>query len=128
MSLLIAIQFWPAVVAVLLLVASCVRSPSGSAAYTRNFALILIMGSFAVCLALAVVEASDPKHNILIRDIAARAMIGLFIPALAVATLHLFRRSSSTRRALLALVASGILLLTSPLILIFVHCTSGDCL
>ena len=75
-------------------------------------------------------EASDPKNNMLARDVAGALLLAAGVPLVAgwlgarLAAAH----KNPVLRSLAVLVISAIFLGASPIYFLIVHCTSGDCL
>ena len=123
-------QFWPSVAA-----AACLAIVSASGASARPRVWLLLASSLIlVALALYVPSllgrAAEPRNNILARDIVASVTLAAAAPAWAAWAAFVLHSQGfgPIRRALTSLALSLLLLAASPIILLVVHCTSGDCL
>jgi len=97
----------------------------------RRWWKIVFPVSLGLCLASGIAEAyaiMHPINNILIRDaITVVLLSGASVLLSAVATRALYRFSLLSA-VLASLVVSLGITLAMPLLLLLVHCTSGDCL
>ena len=120
--------FWPALVAVLLVGYIMSKNIESRTKKWRFIAGIAIVISGITGLALGLYEASNPKNNRLIQDVISYALISFSAPALAALTANLMARSGAISRFLFSTLAGTLLIFASPVILLLVHCSSGDCL
>jgi hypothetical protein len=122
------VAFWPAVLAILAITTSGARAYDVSSGPWHSIGRLAVLLSGFACLVLALREASIPVYNRLTRDVVAFALIGFVGPAIAYAFAFARRTFPLWMRMLLSLVAGIVPLVISPLLLLVVHCTSGDCL
>lgn len=116
--------FWPSVVAVLAVGLSSARF---SASLRPVFA-VAVGACFIAYLALSLHQALDPTNNRLVRDAVAFVTIGVISPGAAYGAALLCRPRVAWVRATAPVVLGLIPILASPLALLLVHCSSGDCL
>jgi hypothetical protein len=124
------LQFWPSFAA-----AAClaVFSAWGASAQPRYWVLLagfLIIVALALYVPSLLGRAAEPRNNILGRDIVASVALAAAAPAWAAwAAFALHSQGfGPIRRAVTSLAMSLLLLAASPIIVLLVHCTSGDCL
>jgi hypothetical protein len=122
------LALWPAVLAVALIAAIGARADGSSSGRWRGIARLAVLFSLVTCLFLALREAAIPVNNRLTRDIVAFAVIGFVGPAISYVCAFARGEAPTWLRAALSLIAGFVPLVISPLMLLFVHCTSGDCL
>jgi hypothetical protein len=92
--------------------------------------ILVIAAVLAVYTPSLLVRAADPKHGIFGRDVAASLLGAAAVPAVG-AWVAFQLRARGVRGAagvVSSFAVSLLLLAASPLVLLFVHCTSGDCL
>lgn len=116
--------FWPAILAVLTIAALSIRLP----AHTRLVFLGVSLLSLSLSLGIALRDADDPFRNILMRDVAAVAVLSLLAPVAAYLAVLLLRGNRGWVRAAAAIAAGMAPIVSSPIVLLLVHCSSGDCL
>lgn len=122
------LSFWPAVLAVFVLVVAGSRCSSASPRTRGALAVSSIAFSLCACLVIALREAAIPANNRLTRDVVAFVLIGGIAPSLACLGAGWHRLSAAWLRVMVSLAMGMLPLLASPAILLLVHCTSGDCL
>jgi hypothetical protein len=122
------LALWPAVLAVALIAVSGARADGPSSGQWRRMARFAVLFSFVACLVLGYREAVIPANNRLTRDVVAFAAIGFLGPAISYVFAFSRGKSPAWLRVTLSLIAGYVPLVMSPLVLLFVHCTSGDCL
>jgi len=123
-------QFWPAVAAVAVLAAlSASRLATDSARWKLVSALVIAAG-VALYAPSLLLRGADPRNNLLIRDLVAALLLAAGGPALAAWSAHRLQRRGigPTWRAMTCLVLGLLWVAASPFVLLFAHCTSGDCL
>jgi hypothetical protein len=124
------LEFWPSAAAALCL---ALLGATGMPARARTWSLVTI-GVISAALTLYIPplleRASDPVHNMLVRDILASVAIASAAPAFGawVSFSLQSRRGRPVVRALSSLGVSILVLAAAPVVLLFAHCTSGDCL
>jgi hypothetical protein len=92
--------------------------------------ILVIVAVLAVYTPSLLARAADPKHGIFGRDVAASLLWAAAVPAVG-AWVAFQLRARGVRGAagvVSSFAVSLLLLAASPLVLLFVHCTSGDCL
>jgi len=124
----VVFQFWPAIISVLLISGISCAAGEPLLKELRLITGIAIIVSGVAGLLTSLYHASDPQHNLLVRDIVAFSLISLAAPVLTDRTARLLVRSITFIRFIVPAFAGLLLLSTSPLILLLVHCSSGDCL
>jgi hypothetical protein len=77
-----------------------------------------------------IVWASEPANNVLGRDVIGIIVLAAAIPLISAGVARITARlfAGNLVTSWCCLVASATCLLSSPLVLIAIHCTSGDCL
>ena len=121
-------HFWPALLAIVVV---AVIGATSVFRDVRSFwfataGIVTVTGG--VCLAIALREASNPLANRLTRDVVAFALLGAIAPLLVSATSRFFFRRDVWLRTSASLLVGLVPIYLSPLILLAVHCSSGDCL
>lgn len=125
MEELLVVMFAGAIVAVL--------TPTTLAASPRGWwcavAIVAIVAA-AANGGLASLSAREPDNNILVRDIFAWALIAGLTPLLvAVVPRGLIRNAKRVwPRTVVATLLVAVMTAATPLLVLLVHCTSGDCL
>jgi hypothetical protein len=124
------LTFWPA------LASATVLAISGATSLVHRHRYWLAISVACATLALffyapALMRiAADPINNILHRDIVAALLIVGLTPLLVGWLVYALSRYgySPVRRAVSAIVFGLLCALAAPWVVLFVHCTSGDCL
>ena len=122
------VEFWPSVVAVILVAVAGSVAGDGRADPWRRIALAGVVAASVACLVHALRAAAVPVNNMLTRDVVTMVFIGAFAPTLSYVVTFMWRVRARWLRVSLALIAGLMLLLLSPLVLLAAHCSSGDCL
>ena len=126
--LLTALQmFWPALLAVL---ASAAASPAVRGYREAILTAVLAVGAGLACVwatRVAFPSAADPAHS---QDLLRTFGMAAAAPVLAVGAAALARRRSRSTWAppLLAVLLGATWVLASPLMLLLLACSTGDCL
>ena len=113
--------FWPAVVAMIAFSAFRVFRASGQPSLLSRFSLPLIVVSGIACALAGFIGNS----GFLVRDAIATLMFGAFAPAVSAAGLS---RLQSKIVPVVAPLAAFMILVVGSVVVLLVHCTSGDCL
>ena len=116
--------FWPAVLAVFTVVFVGVRFPP----HLHKVFFVGASASLALCLGLALREASIPANNLLTRDVAAYAVVGALAPIASYCAALLCRHRPAWVLVAVPAATGLVPVLASPFVLLMVHCSSGDCL
>jgi len=121
--------FWPSALAVLVVAYASIttwgRRPGRMAALSLALAGTLVLPYGWMIYGLA----TEPHSNILHRDIVGVLILGSAAPLIAAATAAIVRRIARGWTVGTAAVLVGMAwVLGSPLVLLAVHCSSGDCL
>ncbi len=118
------LEFWPVTIAVLVVAAAMAHRPSTLRSSRGLVVIAAIVGSAVGALVISLSQDSSP----LIRDVVAAVVVALLAPGTAAALGALLGAGPTAARFFGASVAGLLLLCASPLFLLLVHCTSGDCL
>ena len=120
------LAFWPSVLAVIVVAGIGTKDRVPGSRWRLAFVVAAVAG--VMCLAIAMWEATDPIQNLLVRDIAARAIFGAAAPLVAASAVRLVSGGPAWLRGGVGLVSGLAVLGISTVVLLLVHCTSGDCL
>jgi chromate transport protein ChrA len=123
-------NFWPSALAVV--IAVCV-SASTRIRERRRAAILAVVLAVAVTAVYGWIlrdQVTDPRSNILGRDVAGRLLIGAAAPLLTVfvAAFARFRGVHVWVAEVISGLVGAVWILVGPLILLYIHCSSGDCL
>ena len=118
------VWFWPSLCAV----AAIAIANARPFRLQHRFSATAVVFALAASTALALHAAADPINNRLGRDTVAFVLIGTLAPTTAGLVAFIARRNSAWLRGIAPLLAGILPLASSPLVLLLVHCTSGDCL
>jgi len=90
----------------------------------------LAAGALSLALVAPTVLArwSNPFHNVLVRDVVAILVLAACIPLLASGTSFALADRQLAYRLLVPLIVSVVCIAGSFVLVVIVHCTSGDCL
>src|SRR5690349_9309879 len=121
--------FWPSALAVFVVACASIstwsRRPGRMAALSLALAGTLVVPYGWMIFGLA----TEPHSNILVRDIVGLLILGPAAPLIAASTAALVRRITRGWTVGAAAMLVGMAwVLSSPLLLLAVHCSSGDCL
>lgn len=91
---------------------------------------IVSVVSLATNCVISFDEASQPVNNLLVRDVVAWILLAGVIPFLVAAVSRSIARNRKGvwLRTIVAVLVLVLLAGATPFVLLFVHCTSGDCL
>ena len=118
------IAFWPITTAILV-VAAAMAPRSNALPTSRGFVIATAIAASGVgALIISLSQDGSP----LIRDVVAAVIVALLAPGLTAALGVVLGSAPAAARFFGALAAGLVLLCASPLFLLLVHCTSGDCL
>jgi hypothetical protein len=121
-------QLWPTII-MLLFISSLMCITGRSRSERLRWVIgITIAVSGIVGFTTALHYSTNPQHNWLIRDIIAFTIFSIASPALTAITASLLVRAKTVIRFLVSAFVGLLLLLVSPLVILLVHCSSGDCL
>ncbi len=116
--------YWPIVAAVFVVAATTAFRSRAIRIY--RYAVIGIALALS-CIGTAVILRAAPD-SVLTRDAVATIAVALFAPTASAAVGRLLGTWSAWGRCLASLLAGLLLVCASPLFILIVHCTSGDCL
>ena len=119
--------FWPAILAMLVIFAVSVARDNRLYRHRRAVVGAALAFSAVACFATAMLDSSS-GNNLLVRDVVAGVFVGILAPLTTAVSLHLLSRIDPLLRVFLSVLFGLAILVVSPLLLLFVHCTSGDCL
>jgi len=110
-----------------------VLTPTAFAGASRKwwrFVVLVSVVAFAANLAVSLSEASKPANNILTRDVVAWVILAGGSPLLVAAASRsvAIRTDGVWFRTGAAVLTLVVLAWATPLVMLLVHCTSGDCL
>ena len=91
-------------------------------------AVVLVLLTLFLSGGLALVFASTPSRNLLMRDVVAQTILATLMP---VATSIAVRQTANDppwARAIAGVMAALVVPAVYPIVLLLVHCSSGDCL
>jgi hypothetical protein len=123
-------SFWPSALAVLIVVCAGASAGAQNQRRTAVLAAVLAVAVAATYGWLIHDQVADPRSNLLVRDVAGRLLVGAAAPLLTVLAAAIVRPRAARgwiTEAVSTLVGA-VWVLTSPLILLYIHCSSGDCL
>ena len=124
------LPLWPVAASCIFLALLAASSIARRRGHWLALTLAAVVFSLALYAPRVLAKASDPKNNMLARDVAGALFLATVLPLVAGwlgARLAAAGRSP-VLRSLAILVLSAICLGVSPLYFLIVHCTSGDCL
>jgi hypothetical protein len=126
-----ALQFlWPSAAGTLALAGLSATSSVNKQHQWWALAGGIIIGAFVLSIPQVLMHASNPRENVLRRDMLALFVLVGAIPALCAAATWMVNQLFAMRWLNVAccVVTGATCLLSSPFVLLGVHCTSGDCL
>jgi hypothetical protein len=121
-------SYWFAVLAIAIVAALTFPSPGTRLARWRLLTGTTVILSGLAALIVVLHEARSPVNNLLTRDVVGFTLIALLAPAISATTAHLLDGSHKAVRFSVSILAGVVLLAFSSIVLLMVHCTSGDCL
>ncbi len=124
------LDFWPVAVASAVVVAASLTSAIRRKAIWIPLSLAAAGCSLAFVAPVIAAHAANPFRNMLQRDVVAALVLAAGVPLLVslVAFLMSGRGVALLYRVIVPCVIAVVCIGTSPLYLLFVHCTSGDCI
>jgi hypothetical protein len=121
------LQCWPFAAAALCLAALSMSTVIASPRRWTVISVVVIAAALAIYVPPLLAKAADPGNNILARDVAAFLLWATGAPAMGARVAFLFQANGALGRVL-GLAMSLLWLAVTPFVVLFVHCTSGDCL
>ena len=118
------ITYWP-VTAAILVVAAAMAPRNNAPPPWRGY---LVASAIAASGVGATIIPLSQDGSPLIRDVVAVFILALLAPGLTVALSVVLRSAPTVTRFFAAFATGLVFLCASPLFLLVVHCTSGDCL
>lgn len=124
------LRFWPVVAAIVLIAASSLTHAVESKVTWYTLSLVIVTAELAVYVPMQLALAANPLHNVITRDLVAIVALAVVLPAFTSGVSnYLWRRHLRTPLRIAAVtIPPMVVLAASPLLLLMVHCTSGDCL
>jgi hypothetical protein len=119
---------WPSVVAVIVVASAAFSTAPSHASRRKLITGVAISLSGLSSLAIALHDAGNPVNNLLTRDIVAIAFLGLTAPAVTALMARFLGHSFAPFRLSVSAIVGFAVISISPVLLLLVHCTSGDCL
>ena len=116
--------FWPITAAILVVAAAIVPRSSALRPFRGFVVVAAIVGSAVGALIISLSQGGSP----LIRDVFAAIIVALLAPGVVAFVGVVLGSAPAVARFFGAVAAGMVLLCASPLFLLLVHCTSGDCL
>lgn len=121
--------FWPSALAVLLVAGASVTAWGRRPRRLVCLSLALAVVDLAWYVGVLRGHAAESVSTVLARDIVAEVLIGAAAPLLAAGAARVVSPRAAQKWAGVAAALVGIAwVLAGPLLLLVVHCTSGDCL
>lgn len=90
----------------------------------------VVLGVLTLLLSggLALIIATDPSKNRLMRDVVAQAVLATLMPVAAAIAVRQTANDPAWVRAIAGVMAALVVPAVYPIVLLLVHCSSGDCL
>jgi hypothetical protein len=123
-------NFWPSALATVIVACASATTWARKQRRAAGLAVVLAVAVAASYAWLLHDQIADPRSNLLARDVAGWLVVGAATPLLSASAGVIVR--PHVRHGWAAGTISGLVgaawVLASPLILLYVHCSSGDCL
>jgi hypothetical protein len=120
--------FWPSLLAVT--VVAFLQYPASlfNVAHRKPIIGVTVLLSSLLCLAIVLHDKGSSNSNILVRDIVGIMVISLAAPLVTGISSRFLKPAGAITRTAISIIIGFSLIISSPYVLLLVHCTSGDCL